>query len=60
MVIPTMQPSQDRSSWLLNPGCVIEIFLDRVEKLRSVVLPDTADNSPDRADIEAHLEQIGG
>ena len=55
MVNPTMQPNQDTSSWLLNPGCLIEIFLDRVEKLRSVVLPDKVDNPPDRADIEARL-----
>lgn len=58
MVNPTMQPNQDTSSWLLSLGCLIEIFLDRIEKLRSVVLPDKADNPPYRADIEAR--KIGG
>jgi len=52
MVIPTMQPNQDTSSWLLNPGCLIEIFLDRVEKLRSVIVPDKSDHPPDRADMK--------
>lgn len=60
MVIPTMRPNQDTSSWLLNPGCLIEIFLDRIEKLRSVLVPDKADNPPYRAEIEARLEQMGG
>jgi hypothetical protein len=37
---------------------LIEIFLDGIEKLRSVVVPDKADNPPYRVDIEAR--QIGG
>jgi hypothetical protein len=59
MVHPAMRPDRDSRSWLLNPGCLIGIFLDRIEKFRSVVMADKADNLPHRADI-ARLEQISG
>jgi hypothetical protein len=49
----------DRRSWLLDPGCLIDRFLDHIEKLSSVVLPAQAGNPayakrPVEALIEPH------
>jgi hypothetical protein len=30
---------KQRSSWVLSPGCLIDRFLDNIEKLSSLVLP---------------------
>ena len=57
MINQKMQPNQ--SLWFLNPGCLIDRLLDRIEERRSFVLPARADNPSYRAEIEARLEQLG-
>ncbi len=59
MINQKMQPNQGRSLWFLNPGCLIDRLLDRIEELSSFVLPAKADNPPYRAEIEPRLEQLG-
>jgi hypothetical protein len=59
MIDQILPSSQGTSSWLLSPGCFVDSLLDRIEELRSIVLPAKADNPPYRAEIEARLEQLG-
>ena len=58
MINQKMQPNQGGSLWFLNPGCLIDRLLDRIEEWSGFVLPAKADPSY-RAEIEARVEQLG-
>jgi hypothetical protein len=57
MINQPVERNQGTSSWVLGPGCLIDRFLDNIEKLRSFVLPPKIDDpSYGKAGIEARLE----
>ena len=59
MINQKMQPNQGGSLWFLNPGCLIDRLLDRIEEWSGFVLPAKADNPSSRAEIETRLERLG-
>lgn len=60
MINQTIETVPGPSSWVLNPGCLIDRFLDRIEKLRSFVLPVQADDPAIRtAQLDTRLGQFG-
>jgi hypothetical protein len=50
----------DVRSWLLNPSCLIDRFLDHIEKLSSVVLPAQAgDPAYPAPPVKTLIEPLG-
>jgi hypothetical protein len=44
MIKHMVQSEQGTSSWVLNPCCLIDRFLDYIERLRSLIVPGHADH----------------
>lgn len=59
MLNQTTQPGRRTRLWFLSLACLIDGFLDRVEKLSSSVLPAKAANPSYGTEIEARLERFG-
>ena len=60
MINQPVERNQGTSSWVPGPGCLIDRFLDNIEKLRSFVLRPKIDGpSHGKAGIEARLEPFG-
>ncbi len=58
MMIATIARVRSASAWILNPTCLIDRFLDELDKLSVVVLAVPArgaDLSPNEATIETRL-----
>jgi hypothetical protein len=61
MINRTIERMRSASSWILNPTCAIDRFLDQIEKLSvAIVVPSQgAGLSRSEVHIEARLEQFG-
>jgi len=57
MLNPTMRPGQRTRWWFLSPSCLIDRFLDHVEKLSGFVLPAEAANPPIAIRIEVRVKR---
>ena len=44
MIKHMVQSEQGTSSWVLNPCCLIDRFLDYIERLRSLIVPAHAEH----------------
>jgi hypothetical protein len=48
------------SAWMLDPGCLIDRFLDHLERLSVLVAPEEGDSPPyPNAEIDARHLPIG-
>ena len=50
---------RDTHPWVLNPGCLLDRFLDHLDKLSAFVLPATAEPSYRVAEIKVRRRQFG-
>ena len=59
MINQPVERNQGTSSWVLGPVCLIDRFLDDIEKLRSFVLPPKIDGpSHGKAGNQASLNPL--
>jgi hypothetical protein len=54
MIKQTIERLRNASSWILNPTCLIDRFLDQIEKLSAVLAVPVQDAGLSHS--EAHIE----
>jgi hypothetical protein len=60
MINRIMERALATSSWVLNPGRLVDRFLDQLDKLRELILLPQADNSLEKeTQVEPRLGQFG-
>jgi hypothetical protein len=60
MLNQIMKHVRDTHPWVLNPGCLLDTFLDHLDKLHAFVLPPEADCPSYRyVQVEARRREFG-